>query len=30
MDIAKSCKAVFGEQFPTCYEALGGSDEWSI
>ena len=30
MDIAKSCKVVFGEQFPTCYEALGGSDEWSI
>ena len=30
MDIAKSCKAIFGEQFPTCYEALGGSDEWSI
>lgn len=30
MDIAKSCKAVFGEQFPTCYEALGGSDEWNI
>ena len=30
MDIAKSCKAVFGEQFPICYEALGGSDEWCL
>ena len=30
MDIAKSCKAVFAEQFPVCYEALGGADEWSI
>jgi thymidylate synthase (FAD) len=30
MDIAKSCKAVFAEQFPVCYEALGGSNEWSI
>jgi thymidylate synthase (FAD) len=30
MDIAKACKAVFAEQFPVCYEALGGADEWSI
>jgi thymidylate synthase (FAD) len=30
MDIAKACKAVFAEQFPVCYEALGGSDEWNI
>ncbi len=30
MYIAKSCKAVFGEQFPICYKALGGSDEWNI
>ena len=30
MDIAKSCKAVFAEQFPICYEALGGEAEWDI
>jgi thymidylate synthase (FAD) len=30
MDIAKACKAVFAEQFPTCYEALGGEAEWSL
>lgn len=30
MDIAKACKAVFGEQFPICYEALGGSNEWNV
>jgi len=30
MDIAKACKAVFAEQFPVCYEALGGANEWSI
>jgi thymidylate synthase (FAD) len=30
MDIAKACKAVFAEQFPVCYEALGGETEWDI
>jgi thymidylate synthase (FAD) len=30
MDIAKACKAVFAEQFPICYEALGGEAEWVI
>ena len=30
MDIAKACKAVFAEQFPTCYEALGGEADWNI
>jgi thymidylate synthase (FAD) len=30
MDIAKACKAVFAEQFPVCYEALGGEAEWDI
>jgi thymidylate synthase (FAD) len=30
MDIAKACKAVFAEQFPICYEALGGESEWKI
>ena len=30
MDIVKDCKAIFEEQFPTCYEALGGSSEWNI
>ena len=30
MDIAKACKAVFAEQFPVCYEALGGSEDWNI
>ena len=30
MDIAKACKAVFAEQFPICYEALGGEADWVI
>jgi thymidylate synthase (FAD) len=30
MDIAKECKAVFAEQFPICYEALGGEADWNI
>ena len=30
MDIAKACKAVFAEQFPVCYEALGGDVDWVI
>jgi thymidylate synthase (FAD) len=30
MDIAKACKAVFAEQFPVCYEALGGESEWIL
>jgi len=30
MDIAKACKAVFAEQFPICYEALGGEAEWVL
>ena len=30
MDIAKACKAVFAEQFPSCYEALGGEADWNI
>ena len=30
MDIAKACKEVFSEQFPVCYEALGGADQWNI
>ena len=30
MDIAKACKSVFAEQFPTCYEALGGEADWNI
>lgn len=30
MDIAKACKAVFAEQFPTCYKALGGEADWNI
>ena len=30
MDIAKACKTVFAEQFPICYEALGGSEDWNI
>jgi thymidylate synthase (FAD) len=30
MDIAKACKAVFAEQFPVCYEALGGEIDWNI
>ena len=30
MDIAKACKAVFAEQFPICYEALGGETDWVL
>jgi len=30
MDIAKACKSVFAEQFPICYEALGGAAEWVL
>jgi thymidylate synthase (FAD) len=30
MNIAKACKAVFAEQFPICYEALGGEADWVI
>lgn len=30
MDIAKECKAIFAEQFPTCYEALGGDADWVL
>jgi thymidylate synthase (FAD) len=30
MDIAKACKSVFAEQFPSCYEALGGEADWNI
>jgi thymidylate synthase (FAD) len=30
MDIAKECKVIFGEQFPICYDALGGSSDWDI
>jgi thymidylate synthase (FAD) len=30
MDIAKACKAIFAEQFPNCYEALGGDADWNI
>ena len=30
MEIAKACKQIFAEQFPTCYEALGGDEEWTI
>jgi thymidylate synthase (FAD) len=30
MDIAKACKEVFSEQFPVCYEALGGADQWNM
>ena len=31
MDIAKSCKKIFVEQFPTCAEALGGLDvDWVL
>jgi thymidylate synthase (FAD) len=30
MDIAKECKKIFGEQFPICYEALGGDIDWNI
>ena len=31
MDIAKGCKKIFVEQFPTCAEALGGLDvDWVL
>jgi len=30
MDIAKKCKRIFAEQFPTCYEALGGDIDWNV
>lgn len=30
MDIAKACKSIFKEQFPICYEALGGDNEWEL
>lgn len=30
MDIAKECKRIFAEQFPTCYEALGGDIDWNV
>jgi thymidylate synthase (FAD) len=31
MDIAKECKKIFVEQFPTCTEALGGLDvDWVL
>ena len=30
MDIAKECKKIFAEQFPSCYEALGGEADWVI
>jgi len=31
MDIAKGCKKIFAEQFPTCTEALGGLDvDWVL
>lgn len=31
MDIAKECKKIFVEQFPTCAEALGGLDvDWVL
>ena len=30
MDIAKQCKRIFAEQFPTCYEALGGDIDWNV
>ena len=29
-DIAKECKIIFKEQFPDCYDALGGDEEWNI
>lgn len=29
-DIAKECKLIFKDQFPDCYEALGGDEEWTI
>ena len=30
MDIAKECKKIFAEQFPSCYEALGGEADWVL
>jgi len=30
MQIAKECKKIFAEQFPSCYEALGGEADWVI
>jgi hypothetical protein len=31
MDIAKECKQIFNDQFPSISEALGGLDkEWCI
>jgi len=31
MDIAKECKKIFAEQFPTCAEALGGvENQWVL
>lgn len=30
MDIVKECKIIFKDQFPACYEALGGDNEWEI
>lgn len=29
-DIAKECKKIFADQFPICFEALGGHGEWEI
>jgi thymidylate synthase (FAD) len=29
-EIAKACKKIFGEQFPSCYDALGREAEWNI
>ena len=30
MDIAKECKIIFAEQFPICYESLGGNEDWNL
>lgn len=30
MDIAKACKEIFAEQFPICYDALGGNVDWAV
>lgn len=30
IDIAKQCKEIFKEEFPTCYDALGGDNDWNI
>jgi len=30
MDIAKKCKVIFGQEFPACYEALGGDVDWIV